>query len=317
MGMFRRAVGLVTVVMVSTAIISAPARAQDGEGLSEAELELLDYVAEAIAALDALESYTLTGANTIEQDIAAGSGTFAVTMEMDMTQALAGQVHGGKDVVPKDSTFMIEQAVSVSLAGRSNRVTMTVEMTQVEGVLYVHIRDVTGAPAVTYPEGWVNTAENPEALSNDLVNFAAFEDLIVGNVLTFTLDEETVMGIEQLEGEEIEGREMKVFALQIFPQAALENNAVAMGNLMNTSALGMEPEELFALMADGMEVDYTIWVDAETNVFYKLLSTYSMTFTLNNAATQFQDMDIATTGSGETVVSDINAPVEIVAPDVD
>jgi len=190
---------------------------------------------------------------------------------------------------------------------------MKMDMTIVDGIVYVQVYDTTGNLVGQFPEGWVNVSENPSAIPGmNLLNIEQLADMI--RPVAYALDKDTVNSISEQPRETLDGQEMRVFTLVLNSKGLSESSTFKqVASAFNSSALGVDAEQLINDMLKGATLDIRIWIGAEDNMLHKTSATLRIDANLSVSG---QNLNLKQTSEGEFTFTNFNEPVEILAPEL-
>jgi hypothetical protein len=188
---------------------SSPIIAQD-------QSAAINVVASAVNALRELDSFRIHTHQIIVQNMeftttqqsATTTTTTTTFVTLDITQTSDFQVvktNEGYDVIGtvERNTFSDTAVEPINLA-------LTFEVVGVGDKMYVRTTGEAGPLSAILPEGWVDL-DDPSLIGNPI--FASFNSAIIQQLYhqNIPIDEHSVILIEELNGEEMDGQSMRIF----------------------------------------------------------------------------------------------------------
>lgn len=308
--MKRLLTGLLLLVLV------APLFAQDA-ALTDAELELVEYVSNATTNTLALSSYTASGTMSITQHIEPESATPGIAeVNQEVEQTINGQMLMSEDG-EISANMVIEQNIVMTLTGQpETNITQTIEIVVFDGNLYLRFSNLSPLLENLFPQDWVNLNENPNAFPGSEVIVADQYVQAIQASLALPLSEELINSIEELAEETMDGQTMRVFQMDINPVAlfASEEMGTAMG-MFNMQAMGVTTEEAMIAFGEKMQMQLLLYVGVEDELVhyqetYITVDELDMSGMMNQTTPVYLSQEITTA----ITYSDFNAPVTIEAP---
>jgi len=137
---------------------------------------------------------------------------------------------------------------------------------------------------------------------------------VLGAQFTVPLDETTVLDIEELEPETIDGVEFRVFEMGIDPEALMQTDMMSgLVSVFQGMVSAAELEDLLLQMAEGMTYDMTVFVNAANNIAERV---EVVMVTDTEITLMGIELDLVQELTGFYTYSNFGEEVEIEAPDV-
>lgn len=300
-------------LLTMTALFIIPTTAQNTFSSTDtAALEALDAALQNTTMQD---SYRTDGVFVVDQTIDGDVEGFPVTVDQQIDQTMTGVVQRIDDMTYL-SDLRIEQAIATDASGITTDIAQTLEFIVLEDTAWVRVSDVAPAEvAAAYPEGWT---ELNDAVSNPV--FAAINpDQFVSsatNPVPLSLTPEVVTKFTAPVEDEIDGLVFERYTVALDPVAILNSDAAtSVLGAFDFSQLGIDVDSFLNDFADGSTIRYDVWVDPETQLVARIISTVSadldLEFTMQGQNVSFNLVQSATTTID---YSDYNQPVQIAAP---
>lgn len=301
--MSKRLMLLMTVLMMA-ALFVIPAAAQDDD-------ETLDYIAAAFDGVSDLETYRVTGDFIVTQTLEAEG----MTIPTNLTQAIDARIgYEDGETVALDANLVQDIEIDLGIAGGSQAGAMTLDMRIVDGEVYLRVSEPTGIFVGQFTDAWQILGESgADAITQA---FGNPDDLIASfnQQLLYPIDSDTVTELTELGEVDVDGETLLGFELEMDVEAAFssEDMGALLGGTMDTSALGMTPEELMGQLLDGAELTLTVYISEEDDLVRRVesLVIFDASITAMN-----MEMDIEQSAEGLFTYSEFNEPFEVEAPE--
>lgn len=134
--------------------------------LTAEQQDAITVVADAMAALEELNSYSLHSEQLIIQDMEMTMGEQAVTITNDITQTLDFVMMKTEDGYNVSGSM--EQETVTESGGQSSTLSLTFELVLVDGEAYMRVSGDAGPMSSMLPEGWVSL-DDPALVGNPLL----------------------------------------------------------------------------------------------------------------------------------------------------
>jgi hypothetical protein len=306
--MVRRLSGMVLLLVLCFSVGIGSIAAQD-----QAEDETLAYVMQAIENMTELDTVRTAVEQTIYQSFDA-QGT---TVNMSISQI----IDGAYDNSGEDVRFSVSnaQTMDTEVGGQSQVLEMTMDMIAVADTLWVRVHDTNPSSlGALFPSEWTNATEDPTQIPG-------FEMLALDQLLQLTntwqaypLNDETIESIEELERDELDGIEMRVFAVTYSSEGLLKTGlAEQIGQAFNAEAMGVDMEGMMQQLIEGAMLDMTVWIGVKDNLLYRSEVHMVVDATIEDVFPGISTMDIQQDLNARYDYYSFNEPVEITAPDTD
>lgn len=274
--------------------------------------DLIDFVAEAMARITEQSSVSVTTESLIEQNIEMAGVPIPIEMTITQTTEGVNAYEDGELIALHGITT--QSTVAPALSAVIPNVTLNLEMIFADGEFYMRIDDADGTFAGIYPEGWSTADEFSAGVGADFTSLFASLTTIEGQ---YGFSEDVILSIEELDGEELNDMDMRVFTLEYDISGLFESDALAgiLGDAgMDMSSLGVDMGDMMQTMMDGMTTSMTIWIGEEDGLPYLTETIVFVEMELDVAG---QTMNLVMDMTQTAVYSDYNEPVDISAPDLD
>ena len=281
-----------------------PVHAQDSQ-LSETELEHLSIVQAAVDSLLQRKSFHTDVQVAVTQQISAGSGFQAISLNQDISQVMQYDLltDGNGNISGQDGT-MIQNFV-VEASGVEVEFDLTMEIILQDMEYFLRITDGSPELRTTFPRGWFRFQDIP----TEGFDFSSLESLTsqeAMGIIDFT--EDLVISISEMPSETINDQTMRVFALGIDPAFLLESGAS--GVAFDTStAFGRGAEAATNAIIENATVFYTIWIGVDDNYVHQMVSNLRVEEV--ELFLEGENISLAQQSSGTITYTDFDAPVEI------
>lgn len=303
--LMKRLVILLSLTLILSLTFAGNIVAQDDD-------EIIDFVAEAMGNITQQESVFVISETVIAQDISMAG--LPLPIEMTITQSTeVVNIYDDSELIAMQGT----NSQSTEAPGFETFIPggdLIIEMILVDEEFYMRVDDVDNAFGGIYPEGWV-TADSLSATRG--IDFTSFFTSAIAFESQYGFNEDVILSIEELDGEEINDMAMRVFALEYDIAGLMEGDALANilgGAGMDLSALGVDMNEMMQDMLDSMNISMTLWISEDDGLPYQIemITTMEMEMTVTG-----QTMELIQDITQTTTYNDYNEPVEITAPDLD
>ena len=273
--------------------------AQDG-GLSEDDLALVQVVMDAFENSLSQSSVKIDIATVSDQSTTMDAiGELLTLSESSQTTQItldeAGNINGFY------ATLL--QSTSNTVAGIAQPPAITsFELLIQDEEFYIRMIEPDATLAQVLPEGWFSADEG--GLGGLMV--AAFAVLASPEALgVYILDSESVSVIEELPSEELDGRSMRVFLLEIDFRTFVESGIL--GSLFDPSMFG-GTDPLLNSEFENAGFSYQVWIGAEDNLVYQVHTVSTLADVELEVVGQV--MTLSMVSETTLVYSDYNVPVE-------
>ncbi|NDJ75456.1 MAG: hypothetical protein GYB65_04280 [Chloroflexi bacterium] len=319
--------GMLLLILLAGAL--APVSAQDGDGLSDVELAMLEEVRAALDGYLASETYTATLTQTLNQTMTINFQGQTITL----TQAVIGtggtQFQRAPENVYDNQQTVITQVIEQTLTGlgqnNTGSTSLEVELRVVDDAIYMRMTDPTDQLGVL-PEGWQNITQDASAFPGlDLINV----DEMMGFSTAMSRNTDSgailaaVTAVDDL-GEDTAGN-VPVQRYRLTLSVAEAVDALGMDNIENMFSAADMPfdvEGLLAAMYDGENTSFNIDVAISTQD--QTLVEFTQLMVTDMEIGPELILDPALAGATMTLVQDYEvtytidyaAPVEILVPDL-
>ncbi|MFW5747975.1 MAG: hypothetical protein ACOCYT_00020 [Chloroflexota bacterium] len=302
----------VLLLIVFAALLALPVVAQDDEedGL---DMELVDYINEASDGLANFDSYTISGTLTIDQEITAGEITIPSTIVQTIT---ADIVQSDGVTVALDAEISQDIAMGMGMGEGS----FVLDMIFVDGAVYVQARDFAGLMATAgLSEGWqqigIEGSEN-----NPLLDAFGDPDALLASFneqLTYPLNEETILSLEERRELTIDDDPVRRFAIELDAQSVVDNGGLdsVLSNLEDSaSQLGMTSDELIEQLLEGATLGIVVHISTETDRMRRIDSEVVFNSELMAMG---EALTLSQTAAGSFVYSNFDEEFGITPPELD
>jgi hypothetical protein len=308
--MRRRSVFGLALVVCSLLMIGGVSAQGD---FTDEELEWIDFVAEAYSNTSESESFHVEYEQSLSQELSTGSGRSAVEVTNDINQTMTLEFERGDD--GPIFSAVLEQSTTSVMSGQSTDVELTMEMVLFDGELYMRVSDVSPRSVRgSFPDDWVNVADEgdryPFLATFNVDSITALYDA----PLALAIDEDTLLAIEELDSDEIDGQEMRVFQFEYDAEALFSSEIMsALVDAFAGMAQGIDLEDLIGQMSEGTEIAYTVWINEEDMLVYRADSVLSIDTTLEIAGVE---LDLVQEAEASVRYSDFGEDFDIEEPDI-
>lgn len=300
---FKR--NLIVLLLVIFIVAALPVAAQDG-GLNDDELALIELVSTAQDNLLALDSYNYSGQQITQQTILSGEGTLALTLTQNITQDLSGSVVSAADNV--NSTQSIAQTIETRVNTRDpERLNMSLDIVILDGAMYLRVPTAPSELRSAFPADWVPADEAAAYEGMAFVDLEQLANLMSNTLPVYELNDETVVAVEELESETINGVEMRLISISIAPNVALGGFGDQFG------AFGAFDTDLFNQLLENTIATITMYIGAEDTQVYRIKSDVLIDFETDDFEGSALSLDQTT--SMTINITEFNPEVEITVPE--
>ena len=262
--MTRRLSVLMLLVLLCLSYGSIVMQAQE-DALDEDEQAALEYVMQAMENMSQLDTLRVAVEQTINQTFTAEG----VTVDMVIAQLINGAYDNSSDEIRFEVTN--EQDLTTEVDGQEDSLEMTMDMVAVDDVLWVRVIDVIPESlGAIFPSEWTNVSEEPTLVPGlEMLNVSQLLQM-TNSWEAYPLSEESVASIEELDADELDGREMRVFVVCYNSQALLETGlADQIGQMFNAEVMGADMESMMRQIIEGATLEMTAWIDTEDVLLYR------------------------------------------------
>jgi hypothetical protein len=308
--MRRRSVFGLALVVCSLLMIGGVSAQGD---FTDEELEWIDFVAEAYDNTADSDSFRVEYDQSTTQELSTGSGRSAVEVSNDISQAMTLEFERSDD----GSTFsaVLEQTTTTDMSGQSTDIELTIEMVLFDDELYMRVSDVSPRSASSaFPDDWVNVADEadryPFLAAFNVDSITSLYDAPLG----LEIDEDTLLSIEELDSDEIDGQEMRVFEFEYDAEALFGSKVMAAFiDALSGMAQGVDVQDLIDQMAGDTEITYTVWINEEDMLVYRFDSVLNIDTTIEISGTE---VDLVQEAEASVYYSDFGEDFDIEEPDI-
>jgi hypothetical protein len=315
------------------------------EGLTNEQREALNTVNAAINNLMALDSYTVSGQTNSMQNVHLEDAP-----EAEITTAIAYE-----NILQLDTNHQLENAQGYLTSQITNADLFTVDLSSefivTEGNLYERYQLDHLSRGFVDKNNLVDSADQWWMLSYDdlrsiyalehEVSLMAFQQQVmpliapleggyfsISGGLPQPIEENMILNIVELDRDEINGQEMRVFEIQYDPMPMMIENIRTNPMIRTDPTEGINPVVYAALAIQLREVidqRMTVWIGVEDGLIHYNSGSYEQNYStreIREAVPALEDSglgfdhDLIVIGSGTstTAYSDFNVPLTITAP---
>jgi len=296
---------LLLVLMVG--VVVGGVSAQE-DTISEDELDLIDYVAEAFDNMSDLETVSTEADQTIEQTIEAAGQT----IEQTIVQTVTGVTIFGDDLA-LESTVVQE---ITTVAGFQNiTVDMTMDMIALNESLWVRVRDVSAIVANQFPSGWVDLADNPTAIPG--MEMFDIDQMLqqTNSALNYPITAESVSSIVEADGDEIDGQAMRVFEIAIDWEGFIASDEFEIIRSMFNPGVGnVDVDAMMEQMFEGATIELVVFIGEDDELVHQVDIVMNIDAAIEDVIPGVDTMDMVQDLVGSYRYFDFNVQVEIETP---
>jgi hypothetical protein len=319
-----------TLLLVVLLLALMPVQAQ-GPGLLPEELEWIEYVGGAIDNLDSLDSYTVYGTQTMSQDMSLSSES----VHTDMAGDLTWQIRPGEDGNPEAAKGAVRMNMSFGGSaemGIPTSMKMTVEYIVRDNMYYVRYDFDPSEDDMGLGDSWMVFSldemleQYRDVLGLGKIDIETLMQLSGSNAIQYVIpvNAGTVRQIAEIEGETIDGQEMRVFDINInYARVMPESYVQMIGGILDSSGLvsqGFDPDIMLQQIFEEMNVQQRIWIDVDNYLPYRvefsieLDMSEMLKFIFESTAEDTSTILMQQQHSINTTFSAFNEPFEVEAP---
>jgi hypothetical protein len=307
---------LALVALVALLCAVVPAQAQD-TSLTPEDEELVAFVAEAMINLAAVQGYSVNATQERVTTMSAEIDDGSATIQLETTLEIEGQVAFEEGSLAAGEWTIGMELNSSTPNQPDDAGAATAHMVWVDRNVWLRFTDTSGGLEGSELEEWTNITtiiQKPE--SADLYNW---RELVDNNDLPmrFAVSADTVQSIAELDGEAIDGEDMRVFEIEFDLTALMAQEDFAITNIINSNALKrVRDEALIQQILEGSFLKVTMWISAENPILHRIDVETILVGEMPASVTGGDfpiDLEVSETAS--TTLSNLDKPVEIVTPE--
>jgi hypothetical protein len=301
----------VFIVLLLASVLTVQAQTE----FTEDELNLLTYIETVMNDMNNLTSYTAMGETLTDQLITVVVGEQEQTVAQILTQQIDGQFARADDESWQSDMTLVQNVVMNMEGQPETSIDQTLEMVIVDDGFFVRVSEVQPAElASLFPDDWANLLEDPFAFPGAEALNAEQLIMTAQSPITFPLDETTVLSIETLEPDSIDGETINRYSITVDGAALFATDAMQQQlSGFNTEAMGVDMETLLDIFGKGSNVSYILWID-DKDTLRRLEGNVVSSVDMAGAMTGAQSMLLTQTVTTSLTFGDFGAEFEIVSP---
>jgi hypothetical protein len=239
---------------------------------TDEEIEWLEIVSDAFESTTEAESYSAEIEQSIEQTITSGSGSSAVEITNTIDQVLNLEVELTDDGF--NYVCILEQAVSSEIGGQTTEIELTLELVSVDGDFYARATDVSPSSlSSNFPDDWIDVNEDGSRYPSIAVLNAEQPGTLYNAIVDLEVSDETVVAIEEVDSEELDDQEMRVFEIEYDTEAMLQSDAMAsIVDALTGMMQGSDIQDILDQMAEGSSMNFIVWIGADDGLVHQVAS---------------------------------------------
>ncbi len=295
------------VILCLTLLVMAwPVMAQTDD-LSETERDYITRVAAAIEAVGTLETYQ-SDMQSIQYQEITDPNTDSLRIDTELIQHTDAVTRNNADG-STDTYAYLEQVYTADTGLGPQANTLTMEMALIDGGFFLRFSDLPPGTEGMFPHGWFDV-ETEDVPGLETIDTNALADLSGANAITqYPITPQTIAAIEQLDPAQTPARTYDRFRITFQPEAVQD---VIYNSYINFEALSADENDLVAQILPNTTVTQDVWLDAETDQFYRLAA--RVTIAAFETETSGQAIRLSQETSITVMLSAFNDPVQITLP---
>lgn len=313
----KRLIVLLSLTLILSLTFAGSVVAQDDD-------ELLDYIFEALTQINQQSSVQLSTEQVIAMEMNIG---LPLTINMTSNIDAAVIYEDGEVIAMQGISSQMTELPELGLGDLLPNTDATVEVIQVDDETYFRIIEGGNMLGTAVPEGWITADEFfnfgiPVTLNDDFIDFTDFGDM---DDMSSDMTTEFIDSITELDNEELNGVDVRVFAIELNLDMLLESElfAEALGSVGLEDAglddaglgdLGMDFETMMGDLLENLTFSVIVRIGADDNLPYQTEVVVMMDADIDMMG---QAVNMVIDMTQTTTYSDYNEPVEITAPDLD
>lgn len=279
--------------------------------------------------VDELAAYvTQVADNLMNQDTAIFEGFSEVILDMDMGGMMqhieaTADITGEYEFAAGDFAAwytVLDQVFAMTMPGAGEMAfDLTIESLMAEATLYERYTSENPMFANVFSAGWTvvdDAAGTPGAGAGPMGDPTAMMPGIDITKLPYIIGQETVAAVTELAPEVIDGREMRVFQVELDLDAVSQQMSAWMSGMAADELDDEDAEAVTGMMAglfSEMEMEWTVWIDTTAELPYRSAGSMVGPLTIEQQGMSFVMEMIL---NFDMTFTEFNGPVTIEPPEL-